>query len=78
MDKTLQFHPAINQPNLVAPSVSALLEKWPILLDAQILQASRIVIGSGLVKSKLSLPGEALASLPGAIVIEGLASKISI
>jgi prolyl-tRNA editing enzyme YbaK/EbsC (Cys-tRNA(Pro) deacylase) len=47
---------------------------WPILLDAQIIQLPRIIIGSGLLKSKLSLPGKALAELPGAIVVEGLGS----
>jgi prolyl-tRNA editing enzyme YbaK/EbsC (Cys-tRNA(Pro) deacylase) len=50
---------------------------WPILLDAQVIQVPRIVIGSGLIKSKLSLPGKVLAELPGAIVIEGLASKLA-
>ncbi len=48
---------------------------WPILLDSRILNTPRIVIGSGLIKSKLFLPSGTLANLPGAIVIEGLASK---
>jgi prolyl-tRNA editing enzyme YbaK/EbsC (Cys-tRNA(Pro) deacylase) len=47
---------------------------WPILLDSQILNSSKIVIGSGLLKSKLFLPTHALVDLPGAVVIEGLAS----
>ncbi len=34
--------------------------------------AGPIVIGSGVRRSKLVLPGAALASLPGAVVIEGL------
>lgn len=51
-------------------------QHWPILLDARVLDAPRIVIGSGLIKSKLSLPSKALASLPGAITLEGLASKM--
>jgi prolyl-tRNA editing enzyme YbaK/EbsC (Cys-tRNA(Pro) deacylase) len=51
---------------------------WPILLDANIMHSPRIVIGSGLVKSKLSLPSKVLASLPEAIIIEDLASEISV
>lgn len=49
---------------------------WPILIDARITNASRIIIGSGLVKSKLSLPSNALTSLSSAMIIEGLATKI--
>ncbi len=49
---------------------------WPILLDARVLNSSRIIIGSGLLKSKLCLPSQVLANLPGAVVVEGLASKI--
>jgi prolyl-tRNA editing enzyme YbaK/EbsC (Cys-tRNA(Pro) deacylase) len=49
---------------------------WPILIDARILDASRIVIGSGLIKSKLSLPSQALANLAGSVIVEALASKI--
>jgi len=45
---------------------------WPILLDAEILNSPRIIIGSGLVKSKLSLPSQVLAHLPNVHVIEGL------
>ncbi len=37
------------------------------------LAAGDVVIGSGLRRSKLALPGAALADLPGAEVVEGLA-----
>ncbi len=47
-------------------------EGWPILIDKRITEAEKIIIGGGLVKSKLRLPGKILAALPGAIVIEGL------
>lgn len=47
---------------------------WPILVDAAVLARSTVVIGSGLRRSKLALPSAALADLPGAEVIEGLAS----
>lgn len=46
---------------------------WPILIDSRIAHSQRIVIGSGILKSKLSLPSLALINLPGAIVIEDLA-----
>ncbi|GAA2152423.1 YbaK/EbsC family protein [Actinomadura napierensis] len=42
---------------------------WPILVDEAVAAAPRVVIGSGLRKSKILLPGKALAGLPGAEVI---------
>jgi prolyl-tRNA editing enzyme YbaK/EbsC (Cys-tRNA(Pro) deacylase) len=47
---------------------------WPVLVDAAVASAPDVIIGSGLRGSKLALPGKALAELPGAQVIEGLAS----
>jgi prolyl-tRNA editing enzyme YbaK/EbsC (Cys-tRNA(Pro) deacylase) len=46
---------------------------WPLLVDAAVAAAPRVVVGSGVRRSKLTLPGEALARLPGAVVLEGLA-----
>jgi prolyl-tRNA editing enzyme YbaK/EbsC (Cys-tRNA(Pro) deacylase) len=48
-------------------------ESWPVLVDAAVLARATVVIGSGLRRSKLALPPAALAELPGAEVIEGLA-----
>jgi prolyl-tRNA editing enzyme YbaK/EbsC (Cys-tRNA(Pro) deacylase) len=45
---------------------------WPILVDAQVAAAPRVVVGSGVRRSKLTLPGGVLARLPGAVVVEGL------
>ena len=45
---------------------------WPLLVDAAVAGAPRVVVGSGLRRSKLWLPGKALAGLPGAEVLEGL------
>ncbi|MDL4821530.1 YbaK/EbsC family protein [Actinomadura opuntiae] len=42
---------------------------WPILVDEAVAAAPRVVIGSGLRKSKILLPGKAVAGLPGAEVI---------
>ena len=45
---------------------------WPVLVDAAVLAQPLVVIGSGLRRSKLVLPGAALAELPGALVLPGL------
>lgn len=46
---------------------------WPVLVDSRVTEAERVVIGSGLRRSKLRLPGALVADLPGVQVIEGLA-----
>ena len=46
---------------------------WPVLVDALVADTPTVIIGSGLRRSKLVLPGKLLASLPGARVIEALA-----
>jgi prolyl-tRNA editing enzyme YbaK/EbsC (Cys-tRNA(Pro) deacylase) len=45
---------------------------WPILIDAEVASADRVVIGSGVRRSKISLPGAALAQLPNAVVLTAL------
>jgi prolyl-tRNA editing enzyme YbaK/EbsC (Cys-tRNA(Pro) deacylase) len=45
---------------------------WPLLVDEAVSGTVRVVIGSGIRRSKLTLPGPLLASLPGAVVIPGL------
>jgi prolyl-tRNA editing enzyme YbaK/EbsC (Cys-tRNA(Pro) deacylase) len=45
---------------------------WPVFIDAAVAASPRVVIGSGVRRSKLTLPGEALGRLPGAAVLEGL------
>ena len=46
---------------------------WPVLIDAAVLTRDTVVIGSGIRASKIALPAAALATLPTAEVIEGLA-----
>lgn len=46
---------------------------WPVLVDRAVLDRDVVVIGSGLRRSKLALPAVALAGLPSAEVIDGLA-----
>jgi prolyl-tRNA editing enzyme YbaK/EbsC (Cys-tRNA(Pro) deacylase) len=45
---------------------------WPVYVDAAVAATERVVIGSGIRRSKLTLPGSALASLPGAVVLSSL------
>jgi prolyl-tRNA editing enzyme YbaK/EbsC (Cys-tRNA(Pro) deacylase) len=45
---------------------------WPVLVDAAVVAAGPVVVGSGLRGSKIELPGEALGDLPGAVVLDGL------
>ena len=49
-------------------------EDWPILVDARVMDVPAAVIGSGLRRSKIVLPGSLLSVLPNAHVIEGLAN----
>ena len=45
---------------------------WPVLVDAAVAAAPEVVIGSGIRGSKIWLPGQALALLPDAEVLDGL------
>jgi prolyl-tRNA editing enzyme YbaK/EbsC (Cys-tRNA(Pro) deacylase) len=51
--------------------------QWPVYVDAAVAATDWVVIGSGLRRSKLVAPGAALASLPTAEVVDGLASAVS-
>jgi prolyl-tRNA editing enzyme YbaK/EbsC (Cys-tRNA(Pro) deacylase) len=50
---------------------------WPVLVDAAVVAAPLVVIGSGVRRSKIVLPGRALADLPTAMVIDGLAQPVA-
>jgi prolyl-tRNA editing enzyme YbaK/EbsC (Cys-tRNA(Pro) deacylase) len=45
---------------------------WPVFVDAAVAASPLVVIGSGVRRSKLVLPGEALTKLPAAVVLDGL------
>ena len=45
---------------------------WPVLVDAGVLPVGDVIIGSGIRGSKLLVPGERLAELPQAEVVDGL------
>jgi prolyl-tRNA editing enzyme YbaK/EbsC (Cys-tRNA(Pro) deacylase) len=49
---------------------------WPLLVDARVVAVPRVIIGSGLRRSKIVLPGPALAALPNAEVITDLARPV--
>ena len=48
-------------------------DAWRLLVDARVLDIEVAVIGSGVRRSKLLLPGRLAGELPGAEVIEGMA-----
>lgn len=50
---------------------------WRLLVDAAVLEVPVAVIGSGVRRSKLAMPGADLASLPGAEVVAGLGRPVS-
>ena len=43
---------------------------WPILVDQAVVDAGVVVIGAGIRGAKIAVEGAALASLPGAVVLE--------
>jgi prolyl-tRNA editing enzyme YbaK/EbsC (Cys-tRNA(Pro) deacylase) len=45
---------------------------WPLLIDRAVVDAPEVIVGSGLRRSKLALPGSWLAGIPGAEVVDGL------
>ncbi|MGD0943990.1 MAG: YbaK/EbsC family protein [Acidimicrobiales bacterium] len=47
-------------------------EGWPLLVDRLVVETAVVLIGSGVRRSKILLPGPLLARLPGAEVIDGL------
>ena len=48
---------------------------WPVLVDRLVIGTELVVIGSGVRRSKLLLPGALLARVNSAEIIEGLASS---
>jgi prolyl-tRNA editing enzyme YbaK/EbsC (Cys-tRNA(Pro) deacylase) len=50
---------------------------WPVLVDSVVATADRVVVGSGLRRSKIWLPGNALTQLPGAEVVDGIGQPMT-
>ena len=73
------FHPmerAVEETGMEYGGITpvGLPEGWRLLVDATVLDIGVAVIGSGVRRSKLLPPGDLLGRLPGAEVVEGLAS----
>ena len=51
--------------------------EWALLVDARVVAVPRVVVGSGLRRSKVVLPGAALVQLSGAEVLADLAAPSS-
>lgn len=49
---------------------------WPVLIDRTVVEGGTVVIGSGVRRSKILLPGPLLNSLPGVLVLESLGLPI--
>lgn len=49
---------------------------WSILVDQAVADSEYVIIGSGIRKSKLAIPGSLFASLPNAQILSGLARTI--
>jgi prolyl-tRNA editing enzyme YbaK/EbsC (Cys-tRNA(Pro) deacylase) len=46
-------------------------QEWAILIDRRVVEADLVVVGSGVRRSKILIPGSVLAQLPGTQVIDG-------
>jgi prolyl-tRNA editing enzyme YbaK/EbsC (Cys-tRNA(Pro) deacylase) len=52
-------------------------EGWPLLVDAALVAAEQVIVGSGLRRSKVLLPGRVVGELPGVEVLEGLGQPVA-
>jgi len=53
-------------------TIVGLPSSWPILMDSRIANKEKIVIGSGLLRSKIQVTTKFLATLPNASFIDGI------
>lgn len=49
---------------------------WPVLIDSAVAKREWVIVGSGLRRSKLVLPGASLALIPNAVVLDGLGQPV--
>jgi prolyl-tRNA editing enzyme YbaK/EbsC (Cys-tRNA(Pro) deacylase) len=45
---------------------------WPVLIDRRVAETGVLVVGSGVRRSKILVPGRLLVGLPSSRVVEGL------
>lgn len=50
--------------------------EWPVLVDSRVVAMSYVIIGSGVRRGKIAIPGPVLAMLPRVEVVEGLAKPV--
>ncbi|WP_374010799.1 YbaK/EbsC family protein [Leifsonia sp. LS-T14] len=50
---------------------------WPVLVDARVAEQEVVIIGSGVRRSKILLPGRLLTELPGAQLVDGLGQEVA-
>lgn len=50
--------------------------EWPVLVDARVGRAEVVIVGSGVRRSKILVPGRLLAALPGARAVDGLGLEV--
>jgi prolyl-tRNA editing enzyme YbaK/EbsC (Cys-tRNA(Pro) deacylase) len=65
---------AVNRTGMEYGGITSLglPDGWPVLVDAAVAAADAVVVGSGVRRSKLVVPGAVLVALPGAEVVEDL------
>lgn len=65
---------AVEQSKMEYGSITivGLPSDWPILIDKTLIEKDYLVVGGGLRKAKLLIPGKALAELPNAHIVEDL------
>jgi prolyl-tRNA editing enzyme YbaK/EbsC (Cys-tRNA(Pro) deacylase) len=50
---------------------------WPVLVDRAVVAAGAVIVGSGVRRSKLEIPGDVLAGLPRVEVVDGLGKPVA-
>jgi len=58
-------------------TIIGLPKDWKLLIDESLIHVPHLVIGGGLRKSKLLIPGKVLSELPNAIILKGLTTPLS-
>jgi prolyl-tRNA editing enzyme YbaK/EbsC (Cys-tRNA(Pro) deacylase) len=51
-------------------------EGWPVLVDPRVAESPYVIIGSGVRRSKIAIPGPEIAAMRGAEVLDGVARPI--
>ena len=52
-------------------------DSWPILVDQNLTELKSVIIGGGLQKTKISLPGKMLLEIPEAQILTGICKELN-